>query len=205
MTTPSLSSQRTPSISPSLRVSHDESTARIDAGVASIEPISESISTRPAPTRGLSHPLFATKARGIRIKIMRFTPSWFSVTMGTGVINSLLFNLPFESFHPGFRGIGSVFLVLDMFLFLTFSIITILRYALYPRFFTTMLDNEAHSLFLGTIPMGLVTIASGIARTGTEYGITRALDAGIALWWIAGVMSVYTAFFVPCTWAASLL
>lgn len=27
------------------------------------------------------HPLFADKARGLRLRIMRFTPSWFSVTM----------------------------------------------------------------------------------------------------------------------------
>lgn len=27
------------------------------------------------------HPLFAAKARGLRTRIMRFTPSWFSVTM----------------------------------------------------------------------------------------------------------------------------
>lgn len=27
------------------------------------------------------HPLFAAKARGLRTRILRFTPSWFSVTM----------------------------------------------------------------------------------------------------------------------------
>lgn len=69
-----------------------------------------------------------------------------------------------------------------------------------------MLGHETHSLFLGTIPMGtfklewdlglshanssryslgLVTITSGIARTGTEYGIKGSLDAGLVLWWIA--------------------
>lgn len=106
--------------------------------------------------------------------------------------------------HPAFRGIGSAFLVLDMALFISFSTITIARYCLYPVFFRTMLKNETHSLFTGTIPMGcawlplafyerpdltrlrrFVTIVSGIARTGTEYGIDGALDVAIVLWWIA--------------------
>jgi hypothetical protein len=30
------------------------------------------------------HPLFAAKATGLRTRVMRFTPSWFSVTMVSG-------------------------------------------------------------------------------------------------------------------------
>lgn len=72
-----------------------------------------------------------------------------------------------------------------MALFLAFTIITIARYVAYPRFFLVMLGHETHSLFLGTIPMGFVTIISGIARTGTEYGIEKAMDAALVMWWIA--------------------
>ena len=48
-----------------------------------------------------------------------------------------------------------------------------------------MLNNETHSLFLGTIPMGFVTIVSGIAKTGGEYGLEWTLDLAMILWWIA--------------------
>lgn len=134
---------------------------------------------------------------------MRFTPSWFSVTMGTGIVNTLLFDLPWEAAHPTFRAIGAGFLIFDMILFVSFTIISIVRYSLYPAIFLVMIRHETHSLFLGTvscraprgneadlggaaqIPMGFVTIVSGIARTGGEYGITWSLDLALVLWWIA--------------------
>lgn len=104
---------------------------------------------------------------------------------GTGIVNTLLFDLPWEAAHPAFRAIGAAFLIFDIVLFLAFTLISITRYALYPRIFLVMLRHETHSLFLGTIPMGFVTIISGIARTGTEYGIEKALDASLVMWWVA--------------------
>ncbi|SCZ88170.1 BZ3500_MvSof-1268-A1-R1_Chr2-1g04235 [Microbotryum saponariae] len=149
--------------------------------------------------RSLSaHPLLSPRARGLKIRIMRFTPSWFSVTMGTGIVNTLLFDLPWDETHAAFRAIGAAFLVLDIILWVVFLLLTVSRYIMYPRFFTAMVTHETHSLFLGTIPMGLVTIASGIARTGSEYGVAHSLNIGIVLWWIANVMSIATAFGVPC-------
>ena len=87
---------------------------------------------------------------------MRFTPSWFSVTMGTGICNSLLFLLPWQSTHTVFRAIGLAFLILDFFLFAVFAAMTLARYFLYPEIFMAMLSHPVHSLFLGTLPMGLV-------------------------------------------------
>ncbi|KAL8277179.1 hypothetical protein RQP46_010427 [Phenoliferia psychrophenolica] len=116
---------------------------------------------------------------------------------GTGIVNTLLFSIPFPSVHPAFRAIGAGFLIFDIILFLAFSLISIIRYSLYPAFFFAMLNNETHSLFLGTIPMGFVTIVSGIAKTGGEYGLEWTLGLAMVLWWIALVMSVFTAFGVP--------
>lgn len=103
---------------------------------------------------------------------------------GTGIVNSLFFNLPWESSHAVFRALGAVWLVLAMILFFVFSILTITRYTIYPRIAIVMLRHETHSLFLGCIPMGLVTIVTGIALTGHEYGI-NSLNAALVLWWIA--------------------
>ncbi|GAA5936323.1 hypothetical protein JCM10213_004740 [Rhodosporidiobolus nylandii] len=143
-----------------------------------------------------SHPVFASKARGIRLRALRFTASWFSVTMGTGIVNTLLFDLPFTSTHAAFRALGAVFLVFDMVLFLSFTLLTITRYILYPRIFGAMIRHETHSLFLGCIPMGFVTIISGIASTGHEYGLNT-LDAALVLYWISTALSILTAFGVP--------
>lgn len=105
------------------------------------------------------------------------------VPQGTGIVNTLLFDLPWESAHPTFRAIGCAFLVIDMVLFAAFTFLTVLRYYLSPRIFVAMLRHETHSLFLGTIPMGLITIVSGIAATGEEYGL-KTLDTALVLYWI---------------------
>ncbi|GAA5923497.1 uncharacterized protein JCM15063_003665 [Sporobolomyces koalae] len=143
------------------------------------------------------HPLFADKVRGLRLRAIRFTSSWFSVVMGTGIVNSLFFNLPWESSHAVFRKLGAAWLVLAMLLFAVFSFLTIMRYTIYPKIFHVMLRHETHSLFLGCIPMGFVTIVSGIALTGYEYGL-KTLDTALVLWWIALALSILTSFGVPC-------
>lgn len=117
--------------------------------------------------------------------------------MGTGICNTLLFLLPWQSTHAVFRDIGAAFLVLDILIFMFFSSITIARYTLYPQIFMAMLSHPVHSLFLGTIPMGLVTIVSGIAFLGNEYGLPGAVLASAGMWWFALVLSVTTAFMVP--------
>ncbi|GAA5877902.1 hypothetical protein JCM8547_005533 [Rhodosporidiobolus lusitaniae] len=143
-----------------------------------------------------SHPVFASKARGIRVRALRFTASWFSVTMGTGIVNTLLFDLPFASAHAAFRAIGSAWLILDIILFIAFTFLTLARYYLYPKIFWAMIRHETHSLFLGTIPMGFVTIVSGIAATGHEYGLNT-LNTALVLYWIIVAMSLLCAFGVP--------
>ncbi|GAA5886678.1 hypothetical protein JCM16303_001407 [Sporobolomyces ruberrimus] len=142
------------------------------------------------------HPLFADKVRGLRLRAIRFTSSWFSVVMGTGIVNSLFFNLPWTSSHAVFRALGACFLILSTLMFITFSILTITRYTIYPRIAIVMLKHETHSLFLGCIPMGMVTIVSGIALTGHEYGLNT-LDTAVVLWWIALALSIMTSFGVP--------
>lgn len=73
---------------------------------------------------------------------------------GTGIVNTLLFDVPFAIVHPAFRAIGAAFLVFDICIFLVFTVITVVRYSLYPQFFYAMMAHESHSLFLGCVPMG---------------------------------------------------
>ncbi|CEQ38659.1 SPOSA6832_00133 [Sporobolomyces salmonicolor] len=101
---------------------------------------------------------------------------------GTGIVATLLFDLPWASTHPAFRGIAAGFLILGILLFMAFASMTILRYTLYPRIFRVMIQHETHSLFLGCIRH--------------EYGLAT-LDACLVLWWIALAMSILTSFGVP--------
>ncbi|ORE04253.1 hypothetical protein BCV72DRAFT_251349 [Rhizopus microsporus var. microsporus] len=80
------------------------------------------------------------------VEIVRhFTPSWFSVTMGTGIVAILLQTFPFQ-----FSGLQTIALVLFLFnvvIYSVFTIITVLRYVLFPTIFFLMLQHPAQMPF----------------------------------------------------------
>ena len=79
--------------------------------------------------------------------VINFTPSWFTVIMGVGIVANLLMTAPFQ-FHGMFE-IGVAVWALDVFLFLIFCAFTAARYLTYPWIFAMMLRHSAQSLFVG--------------------------------------------------------
>ncbi|KAK0518734.1 Plasma membrane sulfite pump involved in sulfite metabolism, partial [Tilletia horrida] len=137
--------------------------------------------------------------RTLRDRVLHFTPSWFSVTMGTGVLTILINLLPWPSIHPGLRYVAIIFLFLDIFIFITFTLAFAARYSIWPQVLPLTIKHPQKSMFLGTAPMGLITIISGIAQMGTReftLGIGFALAAS-GLWWAAVLISLVTALAVP--------
>jgi tellurite resistance protein TehA-like permease len=53
-----------------------------------------------------------------RRRILNFTPSWFSVNMGTGIVSILLYNFPYQ-FH-GLKVIAGVIFGVNVLLFFSF-------------------------------------------------------------------------------------
>ncbi|KAJ4520200.1 Sulfite efflux pump SSU1 [Exophiala dermatitidis] len=93
---------------------------------------------------------------GWRRVVRNFSPSWFSVTMGTGVVSLLLGTLPYQA--DWIYWLAVVFLVLNSILFTLAMVTSILRYTLYPEIWAVMIDDSTNSLFLGTVPMGFATL-----------------------------------------------
>ncbi|KAF3762647.1 hypothetical protein M406DRAFT_46308 [Cryphonectria parasitica EP155] len=94
--------------------------------------------------------------RGWRRVVRNFSPSWFSTTMGTGVVSLLLITIPFQA--TWLYWLSVIFFVLNIIIFATALIISILRYVVYPEIWTVMIRDPTNSLFLGTIPMGFATL-----------------------------------------------
>ncbi|KAN0064150.1 Plasma membrane sulfite pump involved in sulfite metabolism [Thecaphora frezii] len=141
----------------------------------------------------------AEKRHGVKERVLHFTPSWFSVTMGTGVITTLLNLLPWPSIHSGLRYPALVFLFADTVIFIVFICAFVARYIMYPEVLPLTFKHPQKSMFLGTLPMGFITIISGIAQMGTvefELGKGFALAAS-GLWWLATAISLTTAIGVP--------
>lgn len=94
--------------------------------------------------------------RGWRRLVRNFTPSWFSVNMGTGIVSILLHNMPYNG--DWLYWLSVLVFCFNIVLFLIFLLISILRYSLYPDIWFKMIRHPTQSMFLGTFPMGLATI-----------------------------------------------
>ncbi|KAK3056425.1 Plasma membrane sulfite pump involved in sulfite metabolism [Extremus antarcticus] len=125
---------------------------------------------------------------GWRRIVRNFSPSWFSVTMGTGVVSMILHSIPWQAswlYH-----LSIVFFVLNVALFATAFIISVLRYTIWPEIFIVMIHDPNNSLFLGTIPMGFATIINmWIAVCVPAWGTWAAYTAW-GMWMLDSVVAV---------------
>ena len=127
--------------------------------------------------------------------ILNFTPSWFSVTMGTGIMSILLHTSPHK--FSGEAVIGTVLYFVNVFLFISFSLVTLIRYIIFPWAFMRMISHSSQSLFLGTIPMGLATIVNAtVIIVVPKYG-HWAVNLCWTLWWIDVTLTVLSVFGIP--------
>ncbi|KAG9241012.1 C4-dicarboxylate transporter/malic acid transport protein-like protein [Calycina marina] len=133
--------------------------------------------------------------RGWRKIVRNFTPSWFSVNMGTGVVSILLHNLLYNG--KWLYWISVVIFCLNVVLFVLFFCISILRYTLYPAIWNAMIRHPTQSLFLGTFPMGLATIVNMVVFVCVPAWGYRAVQLAWALWWIDAVIALSVCLYLP--------
>lgn len=127
--------------------------------------------------------------------IRHFTPNWFAVTMGTGVLALIVAELPFDSFLMG--QMGTILWQMNMLIFILFSILYGLRWLIFPHEAKQIFKHASMSLFLSAIPMGLATILNGFLKFGVDlYGDTAVQIAQI-LWYIDVVMALVIAWIIP--------
>ena len=95
---------------------------------------------------------------------------------GNGHCQILPHNLPYNG--DWLYWISVVKFCLNIVLFVSFSLFTIVRYTVYPEIWGALLRHPQQSLFLGTFSMGLATIinmvvfvCSGLGRWSYETGI----------------------------------
>ncbi|KAG8988801.1 Plasma membrane sulfite pump involved in sulfite metabolism [Tulasnella sp. JGI-2019a] len=134
------------------------------------------MATTPRPTSSnVATPVIPNKEEEDRVKgltgrIKHFSPSWFSVTMGTGIPCTLILNLPYPEAVHRLRIPATMFLVLDTILFAAFTITIATRYIRFPEIWRLTWTHESHSLYIGTIPMSLFTLISGWIGVSQAYG-----------------------------------
>lgn len=127
--------------------------------------------------------------------IRQFTPNWFTVSMGTGVVALIISEFPMLKALTWQLGTGLWYF--NILLFVLFSVLYGLRWAFYPHEAKQIFQHPSMSLFLGTIPMALATILNGFLKYGQPiYGDT-AVQIAQTLWYADVVLALLVAWAVP--------
>lgn len=131
-----------------------------------------------------------------RFRVIRhFTPNWFTVTMGTGVLGLALNQFPVAV--PGLHQIGAALWMLNIGLFTLFSILYAARWILFFDEARRVFHHSVVSMFFGAIPMGMATILNGFLVFGAPVLGDVAVSIAHGLWWLDVAMSVACGLLVP--------
>ncbi|KAF2228643.1 sulfite transporter Ssu2 [Viridothelium virens] len=132
---------------------------------------------------------------GWRRVVRNFTPSWFSVTMGTGIVSILLVSIPFQG--SWLYWLSVAFFGLNAILFSAAFLVSFLRYTLYPEIWRVMIADSTNSLFLGTIPMGFATLVESWMSLCCPYWGPWSVTFAWVCWMIDTVAAVAVTVSLP--------
>lgn len=138
------------------------------------------------PFRQLQHP---------REVIRQFTPNWFAVTMGTGVLALALVQLPLAI--PGIHPFAEGLWLFNILLFTLFTAAYAARWILFFDEARRIFGHSTVSMFFGTIPMGLATIINGFLLFGLPRWGDGVIHLAEVLWWIDVAMSLTCGVLIP--------
>lgn len=127
--------------------------------------------------------------------IRHFTPNWFTVNMGTGVVALIISELPF--LHSQLFSLGTVLWIFNTILFILFSIIYALRWILFYNEAKLILKHSSMLFFLGAIPMALATIINGFLKYGTVLLGDQLIVVAKNLWYLDALLAIFVSVFVP--------
>ncbi|APZ42251.1 TDT family transporter [Acidihalobacter ferrooxydans] len=121
--------------------------------------------------------------------IRHFTPNWFTMTMGTGILLLMIHAFPYP--FPGQDMTARVLWWIDSAFYGLFTLLFSARLVLETDSVRNLLEHPVQSMFLGAIPMGLVPIING----GLLFGMPVWLAQD--LWWLDAALAAGCGWLVP--------
>ncbi len=91
-------------------------------------------------------------------RLMSFLFSWFTVTMGTGIVSILLNQFPYQV--RWLYWLSVIVFVLNLVLFIFFLLVSILRGIMWSETWSMATDRPKQRLFIGCIPTTMSTIVN---------------------------------------------
>ncbi|WP_455924415.1 TDT family transporter [Pseudomonas putida] len=138
------------------------------------------------PFSALQHP---------REVIRQFTPNWFAVVMGTGVLALALAQLP--AGWPLMHSLAHGLWLLAALLFCLFTGLYGARWVLFFDEARRIFGHSTVSMFIGTIPMALATLINGFVLFALPQVGDGALPWLQGLWWLDVGLSLLCGVGIP--------
>lgn len=131
----------------------------------------------------------------LRETVRQFTPNWFTVTMGTGVLALALDQFPVAV--PGLHGLAVSLWLANIGLFTLFSLLYAARWLFFYEGARRIFGHPVMSMFFGAIPMGLATIVNGFLVFGIPLIGDVAIAIARALWWLDAALALACGLIIP--------
>ncbi|KAJ2546720.1 Plasma membrane sulfite pump involved in sulfite metabolism [Coemansia sp. RSA 1933] len=116
-----------------------------------------------------------------------FMPSWFTVTMGTGILSTCIGRIPYDV--SILRIGGSILFFTNIALLILLGLLLAVQPLVNRNISTYMRMHPCRMLHYGAVPMSLATVVVGLGTFGFYETNTAVLYIGWALWCIASVLS----------------
>ncbi len=137
----------------------------------------------------------AARHKPLREVVRQFTPNWFAVTMGTGILALALNQLPIPI--AGVKAVAEGLWLFNIGLFVVFAGLYAARWIFFFDGARRIFGHPVASMFFGCIPMGLATIINGLMAFGLSRWGDGVVAWATALWWIDVAMAVACGLAIP--------
>ncbi|MDE3020853.1 MAG: TDT family transporter [Pseudomonadota bacterium] len=125
--------------------------------------------------------------------IRQFTPNWFTLNMGTGILFILLAQFPFN--FPWRMGIVHMLFWADTLFFMLFFGLFTTRWLFFRHYALPLLRHPVQSMFFGALPMALIPLVNGLVMLFPQW--SWGSQAALYLWWFDVFLSLGVGWLVP--------
>ncbi len=127
--------------------------------------------------------------------VKNFTPNWFTVGMGTGIMALGAY------LYPGgplwLKDFGTVLWIINVFIVGSLMLMMTFKWIFNWKGTVDLLHDPVHSMFLGAVPMAFTTVVNGFVDMGPSLIGSSAITIAIVLWVINVMMALASGIIVP--------
>ncbi|KAJ2785544.1 Plasma membrane sulfite pump involved in sulfite metabolism [Coemansia javaensis] len=125
--------------------------------------------------------------------VLLFRPPWFTVNMGSGILATCIWRIPYEV--GALRVLGCVVFYANVALLALFLVLLAVQMVAFPA---AVERCRRRMLHYGAVPMALAAVANGVAAFPASDVRPAAVYVGWGLWWAAAALAAGASALLVC-------